>query len=101
MTYLVEEKLQLLVCQVDARLLKTVQFEMFKAEDIENPDLLDFVWIEGLAGHEQSVDAVHDPAKETTVQSLGHGVTGICQGSTFTRENHSSASKSQFFFILL
>ena len=89
MTHLVEEKLELLVCQVDASLLKTVQLEMFEAEDIENPDLLYFVWIERLAWHEQSVDAIDDPTKEATVKSLGHGVTCICQELTFMRQHHN------------
>lgn len=68
---LVEEAMKLLVRVVDAKLLKGVDGEVFKPEDVEYPEK------EGRvpARIGAFVDVVHEPRERPRVKSFGHGVT--------------------------
>ena len=73
---LIEVLLQLLIGVVDAKLLKAIVFENFKAENVEDANgaraLLAGRGSDGL------VDLLHNPVEDGAKQKFGEDVASIC-----------------------
>lgn len=65
---MVEELVKLLICVVDAQLLKRVEMKVLKAKDVENADEASRVF----SRIGTFVNVIDEPGKSSRVQSFGH-----------------------------
>ena len=70
---MVEELLQLLVCVVDTQLLKGIEFEYFKASNIQNTDEK----VTRGISRKSSVDSGDNPVKKSLENSFTNGTKSV------------------------
>ena len=71
---MVEVTLQLLVCQVDTKLLKTVVLKIFEPKDIENANMK---MVQAVCGLQVAVEPRHNPLKHPSIECLCQCISGI------------------------